>query len=246
MSLLSEAQLETAYRVAGYLVLYHTCSDKLLEHQPMLSSLYNTADAKWREGAFRPHILPLVGNQLPAVHFSKLISWLDKKNPSELLQVQCQCWTALQVIKSEELVPMGITGHQIKAAAHHIAAQEYLKRHALTSLGAESRLDPVAELQVVPSLTPYGVNLPLLPPPDASLIGRTIQYRDRNLCMRDQITKCFVNDVGSSELRGIFYEVIFNDVEVLTISEEEMMDILSRETHSVDELDSFRNLHLTF
>lgn len=116
----------------------------------------------------------------------------------------------------------------------------------MTSLGAESRLDPVVELQVVPSLTPYGVNLPLLPPPDASLIGRTIQYRDRNLCMRDQITKCFVNDVGSSELRGIFYEVIFNDVEVLTISEEEMMDILSRETHSVDELDSFRNLHLTF
>jgi hypothetical protein len=125
-------------------------------------------------------------------------------------------------------------------------AQEYLKRHALTSLGAESRLDPVAELQVVPSLTPFGANLPLSPPPDASLIGRTIHYRDRHLWVRDQITKCFVNDVGSSELRGNFYEVVFNDKAVLAIPEEEMMDILSRETHSVDALDSFQNLRLDF
>jgi len=80
---LSESQLEIAYRIAGYLVLYHTCSDKLLEHQLMLSSLYNAADSKWRKGAFRPYILPLVGNQLPAVHFAKLVSWLDRKEPSE-------------------------------------------------------------------------------------------------------------------------------------------------------------------
>jgi hypothetical protein len=82
---LSEAQLEVAYRVAGYLVLYHTCSDKLLERHHMLSSLYNAADAKWRKGAFRPHILPLVGDQLPAAHFAKLISWLDRKKPSEYM-----------------------------------------------------------------------------------------------------------------------------------------------------------------
>lgn len=113
-------------------------------------------------------------------------------------------------------------------------------------MGAESRLDPIAELQVVPSVIPYGANLPLSPPPDASLIGQTIHYRDRNLWLRDQITKCFVNDVGSSELRGNFYEVVFNDEEVLTILEDEMMDILSRETRSVDELDSFRNLSLHF
>jgi hypothetical protein len=32
---LDEPQLEiVVYKVAGYLVLYHTCSDKLLEHQP--------------------------------------------------------------------------------------------------------------------------------------------------------------------------------------------------------------------
>ena len=92
------------------------------------------------------------------------------------------------------------------------------------------------ELQIVSSLTSYGANLPLSPPPDASLIGRTIYYRDRNLWLRDQITKCFVNDVGSSELRGKFYEVIFNDEEVLTVQEEEMMDILSRETRTAEEL----------
>jgi hypothetical protein len=80
---LSEIELEIAYKVAGYLVLYHSCSDKLLEHQSMLSALYDAADAKWRKGAFRPHILPLVGNQLPSVHFAKLISWLDRKKPSE-------------------------------------------------------------------------------------------------------------------------------------------------------------------
>ena len=91
---LSETQLEIAYRVAGYLVLYHICSDKLLEHQPMLSSLYNAVDAKWRKGAFRPHILPLVGNQLLAAHFAKLISWLDQKKPTEytiiFLRVDCR------------------------------------------------------------------------------------------------------------------------------------------------------------
>jgi hypothetical protein len=124
-------------------------------------------------------------------------------------------------------------------------AEEYLKRHALTSLGAESRLDPVAELQVVPSLTPYGGNLPSAPP-HANLIGRTIYYRDRNLCLRNQITKCFVNDVGSSELRGNFYEVVFNDEEVLAILEEEMMDILSRETHCLGELESLQNLRLDY
>jgi hypothetical protein len=80
---LSEIELEIAHKVAGYLILYHTCSDKLLEHQSMLSVLYNAADAKWRKGAFRPHILPLVGNQLPSVHFAKLISWLDRKKPTE-------------------------------------------------------------------------------------------------------------------------------------------------------------------
>jgi hypothetical protein len=102
------------------------------------------------------------------------------------------------------------------------------------------------ELQIVPSLTPYGANLPLLPPSDTSLIGRTIYYRDRNLWLRDQITKCFVNDVGSSKLRGNFYEVIFNDEEVLTVEEEEMMDILSREACSVDEHHIFGNLRLDF
>ena len=91
---LSETQLEIAYKVAGYLVLYHTCSDQLLEHQPMLSSLYNAADANWRKGAFRPHILPLVGNQLPAAHFAKLISWLDQKKPAEyaIVLLQVHCW----------------------------------------------------------------------------------------------------------------------------------------------------------
>lgn len=110
-----------------------------------------------------------------------------------------------------------------------LRAEEYLKRHALTSLGAESRLDPVAELQVVPGFTPCGG---LFPPRYASLIGRTIYYRDRKLWLCNQITKCFVNDVGWSELRGNFYEVIFNDEELLTILEEEMMDILSRETNA--------------
>jgi hypothetical protein len=99
-------------------------------------------------------------------------------------------------------------------------------------------LDPIAELQVVPGLIPHGGNLPQFYPSGEGLIGRTILYRDRKLWPRDRITKCFVNDVGSSELRGGFYEVIFDDKEVLVISEEEMMDILSRDIYPADELDN--------
>jgi hypothetical protein len=116
----------------------------------------------------------------------------------------------------------------------------------LTSLGAESRLDPIAEFQIVPSLIPLGGNLSQFHPPDEGLIGRTIHYRDRRLWPREEITKCFVNDAGSSELRGNFYEVIFDDKEVLTISEEEMMDILSRDIYPVDQFDSLRQLRRDF
>jgi len=211
-------------KLADYILLYQKCSDKVRPYGRVQTDvIYDEAHKEWQSDPSNPLVEPPPGDRAKIdAHFATCDSICASKpqNTHDIYKISFACWAGMQVIQSQELANMPDKG-RIVATANKLAVKMYVEQNpdAATLLPEppNSTLPPHLQSAFFPTSTVPAVVI------GPYHIGTTFSFLDKT---SGEIMECTIQDYGTSELRGDWVEVVYNNRE-LRISPGEVNDMLA-------------------
>ncbi|TDL26313.1 hypothetical protein BD410DRAFT_784411, partial [Rickenella mellea] len=229
-------QLKT--KLTDYYVCYTRCQYLCMNQD--VSELYARLHQEWQEPGNRFRVYPKLDEPDKIAAFLEVISTkiMDKpKNPTEAIQLSFVCWAGIDVVTAQLVHLFGEEdGIGTNSEANDLAVQIIAKEQPTVRLlpASSSEMNTPLPAPLVnfyfpnentsqPSSVGGDANATLEQLVEAH-VEKPFPFFDSTL---NKTRQCTIIDVGTSRLRGKWYEVIFDE------DEEEAMQITEREMKEI-------------